>query len=385
MADAEAKNDLEFMAQAIELGRKGIYSTRPNPAVGCVIVKDGRVIASGWHRKAGQPHAEIEALKNASESVEGATVYVTLEPCSHMGKTPPCADALVVAKVARVVVAMQDPNPLVAGQGIERLRQAGIKVDVGLLESDARQLNQGFIRAMSQGLPYVRLKVAASLDGRTAMKNGESQWITGEEARSQVQLMRARHGAIVTGIGTVLADDPSLTVRLPKDQLQSLGLTEETCQPIRVVLDAHLSMPLEAKMLSLDGRTILMTSKESAQENPDLVEKLYQAGAEVVAVAAEEERLDIESVLRYLHEEEQIRDVMVEAGSIVAGAFVQSGLVNEIHAFFAPILMGDQAKPMFSLLNMHHMADKVSLDFQSVTMVGQDVYAILKPSGLPQG
>lgn len=385
MTVEDVNTDQAFMAQAIELAGKGIYSTRPNPAVGCVIVKDGRVIATGWHRKAGQPHAEIEALSHASESVEGATAYVTLEPCSHTGKTPPCADALIAAKVARVVVAMQDPNPLVGGNGIERLRQAGISVEVGLLEEDAHQLNQGFIRAMSQGLPYVRLKIAASLDGRTAMKNGESQWITGEVAREQVQLMRARHGAIVTGIGTVLADNPSLNVRLPKERLASLGLSQETDQPIRVVLDAHLSMPLDAKMLGLDGRTILMTSKESARENPDLVEKLYQAGAEVVAVAAEEERLDIESVLRYLHEEEQIRDVMVEAGSIVAGAFVQSGFVNEIHAFIAPVLMGDKAKPMFSLLNLDCMADKVSLSFQSVTMVGQDVHAILKPSLLSEG
>lgn len=372
--------DVEMMRHAIALAEKGIYSTKPNPAVGCVITQENRIIATGWHQKAGQPHAERVALANAKESVVGATVYVTLEPCSHFGKTPPCADALVEAKVARVVVAMQDPNPEVSGNGIGRLKAAGIQVDVGLLETEAEKLNQGFIYSMTNSRPYVRLKIASSLDGRTAMSDGESQWITGEEARLEVHKMRARHGALVTGIGTVLSDDPSLNVRLDSETLSEMNLDEDSANPIRVVLDANLSMPLDAKMLSLPGRTLLMTSKQTADNNSDLVEKIYQAGGEVVAVAAEEDHLDIESVLQYLYEVEQVRDVMVEAGAIVAGAFIESGFVNEIHAFIAPSLMGDGAKPMFFLPNVKSMEDKICFEFDSVSQVGKDIHLTLKPA-----
>lgn len=372
--------DIEMMRHAIALAENGLYSTKPNPAVGCVITQEKRIIATGWHQKAGQPHAERVALAQAEESVEGATVYVTLEPCSHFGKTPPCADALVEAKVSRVVVAMQDPNPQVSGQGIERLRLAGIKVDVGLLKSEAEKLNEGFIYTMTKARPYVRLKIACSLDGRTAMSDGESQWITGDEARFEVHKMRARHGAVITGIGTVLADDPSLNVRLDEAVLKEMNLNEEGANPIRVVLDANLSVRLDAKMLSQTGRTLLMTSKQTAEQNPVLVEKIYQAGGEVVAVAAEEDRLDIESVLQYLYEVEQVRDVMVEAGAVVAGAFVESGFVNEIHAFMAPVLMGNHAKPMFALPSVQTMSDKVCFEFDSVKQVGKDLHLVLKPS-----
>ncbi|BBN59861.1 bifunctional diaminohydroxyphosphoribosylaminopyrimidine deaminase/5-amino-6-(5-phosphoribosylamino)uracil reductase RibD [Hydrogenovibrio marinus] len=375
--------DQEMMRQAIDLAKQGYYSTKPNPSVGCVITKDGRIISTGWHQKAGEPHAERVALANAkaaSLSVEGATVYVTLEPCSHFGKTPPCADALVDAKVARVVVAMQDPNPQVGGSGIKRLQAAGINVDVGLMQADAESLNKGFIFSMTNNRPFVRLKIASSLDGRTAMSDGKSQWITGAEARVEVHKMRAMHGAVVTGIGTVLADNPSLNVRLDSDVLASMNLDETTANPIRVVLDANLSMPLDAKMLSLPGRTLLMTSKITAERNPDLIEKIYQVGGEVVAVAAEDDRLDIESVLQYLYEVEQVRDVMVEAGAIVAGAFIESGFVNEIHAFVAPSLMGDSAKPMFALPSIQSMSDKIQYQFDAIQKVGEDLHLVLSPS-----
>ena len=367
------------MQQAIDLARKGLYSTKPNPAVGCVLVKNGKVIGQGWHQQAGQPHAERLALAQAGTDAEGATAYVTLEPCSHFGRTPPCADGLIEAKVAKVVIAMQDPNPLVANQGIERIEQAGIPVILGVLESEARQINLGFIRKMEKQLPFVRLKIASSLDGRTAMANGDSHWITGEESRLEVHKMRARCGALITGIGTVLADDPSLTVRLTDQQLAEMNLTQENCHPIRVVLDPNLSMPLDAKMLGLPGRTILMTSRETAQRSPEVVEEIHAQGVEMVAVSAEDDHLDIESILHYLAEEEQINDVMVESGAIVAGAFMQSGLVNELHCFVAPSLMGHDAKPMFVLPGIDSMDKKLNLTIQSMDRFGDDARLILVP------
>lgn len=371
--------DLLYMQQAIDLAKKGLYSTKPNPAVGCVLVKEGEVVGQGWHQKAGQPHAERVALANAGNQAHGATAYVTLEPCSHFGRTPPCADGLIEAQVAKVVVAMQDPNPVVSGQGIERIRKAGIEVLVGVLESEAKQINLGFIRNMEKQLPFVRLKMASSLDGRTAMENGESYWITGEESRLEVHRMRARCGALITGIGTVLADNPSLTVRLTDDELAKLNLNQENCHPIRVVLDPNLSMPLDAKMLSLPGRTILMTSRETAERSSEVVDAIHAKGVEMVAVSAENDRLDIESILRYLAEVEQINDVMVESGAIVAGAFIQSGLVNEIHSFIAPSLMGNMAKPMFVLPGLDCMDDKINLSIQSMDRFGEDARIILVP------
>lgn len=374
-----SEQDYRYMTQAIELAKKGLFSTKPNPAVGCVIVKDDEVIGQGWHEKAGMPHAERVALAQANGLTEGATAYVTLEPCSHFGRTPPCADGLVEAKVARVVVAMQDPNPLVAGQGIERIQNAGIEVQVGLLEDQAQQLNLGFIRKMEEQLPFVRIKMASSLDGRTAMQNGESQWITGPESREEVHKMRARSGAVIMGIGTVLADDPSMNVRLSDEVLAELNLTQESCNPIRVVLDPNLSMPLDAKMLKVPGRTILMTSRETVERSPEVVEEIHGAGIEMVAVSADEDRLDIKSILRYLAMEEQINDVMVETGAIVAGAFIQSGLVNELHCFMAPTLMGNEAKPMFVLPGVESMQDKLNFSLQSIDRFGEDVRMILVP------
>jgi diaminohydroxyphosphoribosylaminopyrimidine deaminase/5-amino-6-(5-phosphoribosylamino)uracil reductase len=367
------------MQRAIELARQGIYSTKPNPAVGCVLVKDGKVVGEGWHQQAGLPHAERVALAEAGAQAFGATAYVTLEPCSHTGRTPPCADGLVEAGVVKVVVAMQDPNPLVAGKGIYKLTQANIETQIGLLEDQAKVLNPGFIRKMQHNLPFVRLKMASSLDGRTAMADGESQWITGEAARIEVHKMRARSGALVTGIGTVLADDPSLTVRLPAEVLTELNLTPENCHPLRVVLDPHLSMPLDAKMLALSGRTIIMTSRDAVEANPEWVDMFHAKQVELVTVASEEDRLDIRSILNYLAQEEQITDVMVESGAIVAGAFMESGLVNELYCFIAPSLLGNHAKPMFVLPSVEHMADKIQLQIDSVESFGDDVCIVSKP------
>lgn len=374
-----SEQDLHYMAQALDLAQKGLYSTKPNPAVGCIIVQNGEVVGQGWHQKAGQPHAEPIALAEAGELAKGATAYVTLEPCSHHGKTPPCANALVAAQVSRAVIAMEDPNPLVAGNGIAILENAGIEVVNGVLEDKARELNLGFLYKMENDLPYVRLKMASSLDGRTATQSGESKWITGPESRLEVHRLRARSGALIAGIGTILADDPSMTVRMSDEELAAINLTQENCHPIRVILDPNLSMPLNAKMLSLPGRTILMTSRETVDRSPEIVEEIHKAGIEMVAVSAVEDRLDIKSVLRYLAEVEQVNDVMVETGAIVAGAFIQTGLVNELHCFMAPSLMGDQAKPMFALPSVETMDDRIEFSLQSIDRFGDDVRMILVP------
>lgn len=374
-----SQDDYDYMARAIALAKKGLYSTKPNPAVGCVIVNQGEVVGEGWHQRAGMPHAERVALANAGAKAKGATVYVTLEPCSHHGRTPPCADGLIEAGVVEVVMAMVDPNPLVSGQGIARLKQAGIEVKTGLMEEEARNLNKGFIHKMQSQMPYVKIKMATSLDGRTAMENGESQWITGAEARADVHKMRAQTGAIVTGIGTVLADNPSLTVRLSDDELKVMNLTPENAHPLRVILDPNLSMPLDAKMLSQFGRTLVMTTKESVERSPELVEAMFAKQIEVVAVSAREDRLDVKAILKYLAEEENINDVLVESGSMVAGGFIASGYVNEIHSFIAPCLMGNKAKPMFDLPSMRFMNDKIEFQFESMMRFGEDIKLVLKP------
>lgn len=376
--------DTQMMTRAIALAKRGIYSTKPNPVVGCVISLDKQIIAEGWHRKAGEPHAEQVAIQEARQKgflLVGATAYVTLEPCSHVGKTPACADALIGSRIKKVIIATQDPNPLVSGKGIRKLIAAGIEVNVGLLEKQAIALNKGFMHTMKNKLPLVRLKIASSLDGRTAMASNESKWITGEDARVEVHKMRAKHGALITGIGTVLADNPSLNVRLSTEQLAKMNLTAEDCHPIRVVLDANLSIPLDVKMFSVLGKTILMTSKQTVEDNSTIVEILLAKNVEVVAVATDGDKLDIKSVLAYLAEEEQVREVMVEAGAVVAGAFIQSGFVQEIHAFVAPILMGNKAKPMFVLDGLDSMEQKISFDYSNVEMVGNDVHLTLVPRG----
>jgi len=359
------------MAQAICLARQGIYSTHPNPNVGCVIVAQGAVVGSGWHQRAGEPHAEIHALGEAGGKARDADVYLTLEPCSHHGRTPPCADALVDAGVRRVVVAMQDPNPRVAGQGLERLRAAGIQVETGLLEDQARAMNPGFVSRMQRGRPWVRVKLASSLDARTAMASGESKWITGDAARRDVQRLRARSSVIMTGIGTVLADDPSMNVRLEAQQLKGV---EPVRQPLRVVMDTQLAMPVQAKMLSLPGDTLLVTG---VQDN-DHWQALQQAGAEVVAIDVGRGQLDPEAVLKLLAERE-INEVLLECGPTLAGSFLAAELVDELVLYIAPHLMGDSARGLFHLPGLQRMRDRIALEWLDVRQVGDALRVTARP------
>ena len=353
------------MQRALRLAQKGLYSTDPNPRVGCVLVKNGTVVGEGWHRKAGEPHAEVLALAQAGDSAENATAYVTLEPCSHTGKTPPCADALIRARVARVIVAMQDPNPLVAGDGLKKLQASGIQVICGLMEAQARALNPGFIKRMETGLPYVRIKMAMSLDGRTAMASGESQWITGAAARQDVQLLRARSSAILTGIGTVLSDDPSMNVRLSAEALQ----VDEVRQPLRVVLDSSLHFPAKAKIAEAGGEVLVMSTVKAETENQH---------CRFVQVAEKNGLVDLRAALQYLAAHE-VNEVHVEAGAILSGAFLQQQLADEIVVYMAPHIMGDEAKGLFALPGLTQMKDRISLDIQDVRMLGKDLRIIAKP------
>ncbi|MFQ5644736.1 MAG: bifunctional diaminohydroxyphosphoribosylaminopyrimidine deaminase/5-amino-6-(5-phosphoribosylamino)uracil reductase RibD [Thiogranum sp.] len=359
------------MAHAIRLAARGIYTTHPNPNVGCVIVNGAAVVGTGWHRQAGGPHAEVFALREAGEKARGADVFLSLEPCSHRGRTPPCADALVDAGVKRVVVAMQDPNPLVAGQGLERLRAAGIVVEAGLLEAQARAINPGFIARMQQARPWVRLKLASSLDGRTAMASGESRWITGDAARRDVQRLRARSSAVVTGIGTVLADDPSMNVRLDAADLYAV---EPVRQPLRVVLDTQLRMPTQAKMLSLPGSTLVVTGVTDTAR----WQALQQAGAGVVAVGTAGEQPAPQAVLRMLAERD-INEVLLECGPTLAGAFLRAGLVDELVVYMAPHIMGDSARGLFHLPGLEQMRDRIALQWTDVRQVGDALRITARP------
>ncbi|MCI0505554.1 MAG: bifunctional diaminohydroxyphosphoribosylaminopyrimidine deaminase/5-amino-6-(5-phosphoribosylamino)uracil reductase RibD [Gammaproteobacteria bacterium] len=355
------------MARAIELASNGLYTTDPNPRVGCVIVKDGVVRSEGWHERAGGPHAEVAALQHAGADAEGSTVYVTLEPCCHFGRTPPCADALIGARVAKVVVAGLDPNPLVSGKGLEKLREAGIAVECNVLTAEAEALNPGFIKRMRRQLPYVRCKVAMSLDGRTAMASGESQWITGEAARKDGQLYRARSSAIVTGIGTVLADDPSLNVRLSGEHNPAMAKFTDADQPLRVVLDSRLQMPAHARMLTLPGRVLVYTRSQDQQRK----EKLRQAGADVAVIENESQHLDLVSVLQDLARR-QVNEVLVEAGARLNGAFLTRRLIDELVFYIAPSLMGDQGKGAFHLPELTRMSQKVALNVVETRQIGVD-------------
>jgi diaminohydroxyphosphoribosylaminopyrimidine deaminase/5-amino-6-(5-phosphoribosylamino)uracil reductase len=349
--------DHDHMAQALRLAEKGLYTTTPNPRVGCVIVRDGKVVGSGWHERAGEPHAEIHALAQAGGSAQGATVYVTLEPCSHHGRTPPCAEALIKAGVSRVVVAMVDPNPQVAGEGLAQLQQAGIQTDIGLLEKEAHDLNPGFVSRMTCGRPWLRLKIAASLDGKTALNNGVSQWITGADARRDAHRLRARSCAVLTGIGTVLADDPSLNVRE----------VETSRQPLRVVVDSGLRMPSTAKMLL--GEDVLVVTASGDQVKAG---RLREAGAEVLMLPPLEGRVDLVRMLDELGRR-GVNEITVEAGRGLNGALVRQGLVDEFVIYFAPLLLGDRARGMFDLPELVEMGARRELRIAGVAMVGRDV------------
>ncbi len=357
--------DTRMMARALQLARRGKYSAMPNPHVGCVLVRDGHVIGEGFTQPAGGNHAEIEALRSA-EDATGVTVYVTLEPCSHQGKTGPCADALIRAGVSRVVAAMADPNPLVAGQGLEKLRDAGIAVDCGLLEAEARQVIPGFIARMSRGRGRVRAKLAMSLDGRTAMASGESQWITGPAAREDVQRLRAMSCAIVTGVGTVLADDCALTVRADELGLSGQAAILATSRaPLRVVMDSSLRTPATAKIL--DGSTpTLLCHDEAIEVPPDIV----ATGVNRLPLPRGEKGLDLARLLDDLTAR-QCNEILVESGPRLAGALLQAGLLDELIVYMAPALLGDRARPLLEL-PLDNMADKVQLQVEDVRKVGQD-------------
>ena len=354
--------DSVWMAQALQLAERGLYSTSPNPRVGCVLVKSNLLLAEGWHERAGEAHAEVHALRAAGELAQGATAYVTLEPCSHHGRTPPCADALIAAGVARVVIAMQDPNPQVAGQGMARLRSAGIEVECGLMEAAARALNPGFIARMTRGTPWLRSKIAMSLDGRTALNNGESQWITGAAARRDGHHWRARSCAVLTGIGTVLADDAQLNVRE----------VATGRQPHRVVLDSALRMPLTARILH-GGSTLIYTATQDAQK----IAALQQAGAEVVVLPAVNGQVDLTASLQDMATR-GYNEVLVEAGRILNGALLQAGLVDELVLYLAPQLLGDRARGMAQLGELTQLDQRVELAWQDVRSVGKDLRVVVR-------
>ena len=345
------------MARALQRAAEGLNTTTPNPRVGCVLVKDGAIIGEGWHEKAGAPHAEINALQKVDAGkTAGCTAYVTLEPCSHHGRTPPCADALIAAGVTRVVAAMQDPNPLVAGRGLDILRAAGIDVECGLLEAEARELNIGFVARMTRGRPWLRIKIAASLDGKTALANGCSQWITGPDARRDGHAWRARSCAMLTGIGTVRDDNPRLTVR----DIQT------TRQPLRIVVDSRLEIALDAAIL--DGGHCLIAC---AEDHPEKAAQLTALGAEVVALPNAQGKVDLPALLQYLGTR-GINEVMAEAGTKLNGSLLREGCVDELLIYQAPVLLGDRARGMADFGELTELAGARRLTITDRRMLGQD-------------
>jgi diaminohydroxyphosphoribosylaminopyrimidine deaminase/5-amino-6-(5-phosphoribosylamino)uracil reductase len=354
--------DHEFMARALRLARKGLFTTTPNPRVGCVIAKDGAVVGEGWHARAGEAHAEIHALNAAGEHARGATAYITLEPCSHHGRTPPCADALIGAGVARVVAAMRDPNPQVGGNGLEKLRAAGIACADGLMEAEARELNIGFVSRMTRGRPWVRLKVAASLDGKTALNNGRSQWITGPDARRDGHAFRARACVILTGAGTVRDDDPRLTVRD----------VETDRQPLRVVVDSHLETPPTARLLE-GGHALVVAASEDAAK----IAALRAAGAEVIVLPNPQGKVDLPRLLQALAER-GVNELHVEAGHKLNGSLLREGLVDELLIYFAPTLLGS-GREMFPLPELADLAGRRDLKIVDLRRVGADIRVLARP------
>lgn len=363
-------NDQFYMAQALRLAEQGLYSTHPNPRVGCVIVLDQQVVGEGWHRRAGEPHAEVHALKQAGRRAQGATAYVTLEPCSHHGLTPPCAEALVNAGVQRVVIAMQDPNPQVAGQGAALLRAQGIEVDIldGALSIAARQLNCGFIKRMEQGQPFVRLKLAMSLDGRVAMASGESQWITGVAARADVQKLRARSSAVITGADTVMTDNARLTVRaeeLPLSAEQkNLALLRP---PLRVLIDGRLRVPTDAPFF-MAGPVLVATYQTPPTDT---------ASIDYIQLPERNGHVDLTVLLQKLAAL-GMNELMIEAGPQLAGAFMQAGLVDELYIYMAGMLLGSSAQPLMQL-PVDYMADAVQLNIKEVRALANDWRIIAQP------
>ena len=378
--------DQTYMRRALELAERGLYTTTPNPRVGAVVVKDNRIVGEGWHQVAGEAHAEVAAIRNAKEksgaaAVRGSTVYVTLEPCSHQGRTPPCADLLVSEGVARVVAAMEDPNPKVAGQGLAKLRAAGIGVRVGLLEADARELNIGFISRMTRGLPWVRLKVAASLDGKTALANGQSQWITGAEARKDGHAYRARSCAILTGIGTVLEDNPQLNVRdvvTPR-------------QPLKIIVDSNLQIPLDAKILQ-EGKVLIVCAvdetagpesgsgaaeKRAASGAAEKRAALYDKGFEVLCLPNQSGKVDLAGLMKELARR-GLNDIHVESGFKLNGSMLREECVDEILIYFAASIIGHTGQGMFNLPELTDLEERRKLRIHRVNLVGPDLRLIAR-------
>jgi diaminohydroxyphosphoribosylaminopyrimidine deaminase/5-amino-6-(5-phosphoribosylamino)uracil reductase len=375
--------DRRAMTRALELAARGLETTHPNPRVGCVIAQGEEIVGEGWHERAGDLHAEVNALRAAGPKAVGATIYVTLEPCSHHGRTPPCVDALIAARVTRVIFAAQDPNPRVSGRGAEALRRAGITAEPGLLEVEAAELNPGFLKRMRSGRPWVRVKLAMSLDGRTALANGASQWITGPAAREDVQHWRARSSAILTGIGTVLADDPRLDVRLPDPPSGRPRL-----QPLRVVLDARLQTPPGARMLATGGSVLILTAASRGDNDVDRAARraqLAERGAAIEEVpacgpraAAGTTRLSLPDVLDHLGRGE-INELWVEAGSRLAGALLQESLVDELLLYVAPKLLGPQARPLVAMDELRQLPDAPGFMFVETRQIGEDVRLRMRP------
>lgn len=359
--------DHAAMARALQLAARGLDSTSPNPRVGCVIVRDGVTVGEGWHARAGEAHAEVHALRQAGAAARGATAYVTLEPCSHFGRTPPCADALIEAGVARVVAAMEDPNPLVAGRGLARLRASGIATAHGLLADAALELNIGFVSRMTRGRPWVRLKVAGTLDGKSALDNGVSQWITGPAARRDGHRWRARACAILTGIGTVRADDPQLSVR------------DVPCarQPLRILVDARLEVSAQARILQ--GEPILIAT---ASTDAERIDALRAAGHELVCVPNAAGKVELGALLRLLGER-GLNEVHVEAGFKLNGSLLREGCVDELLIYLAPMLVGDAAQGLFNLPALTGLGGATRLDIRDLRRIGPDLRLIARP--LPKG
>ena len=355
--------DHRWMARALQLARKGRFTTSPNPNVGCVLTDSaGNLIGDGWHQQAGGPHAEIMALRRAGDRSQGATAYVTLEPCSHHGRTPPCADALIEAGVKRVVVAMTDPNPLVSGRGLARLAEAGIETSSGLMKQQAEALNSGFIRRMTRGRPQVTLKLAASLDGKTAMENGHSRWITSEQARLDVQRQRAQSCAILTGSGTVMLDNPALTVRLTPSQLDLEGLPVR--QPMRVIVDSRNQLNPGYQLFSLPGEILLANKRISPH--------LYGKQVRQWHCTDKGPRVNLSALMDHLGSR-GINHLWVESGAALAGALLQHQLVDCLVLYQAPKLMGDKAKGLALMPSLSHMDQAIGLDWQDIRMVGEDL------------
>ncbi|HFZ1708944.1 TPA: bifunctional diaminohydroxyphosphoribosylaminopyrimidine deaminase/5-amino-6-(5-phosphoribosylamino)uracil reductase RibD [Citrobacter sedlakii] len=362
-----------YMARALKLAARGRFTTHPNPNVGCVIVKEGEIVGEGYHHRAGEPHAEVHALRMAGEKAKGATAYVTLEPCSHHGRTPPCCDALIAAGVSRVVAAMQDPNPQVAGRGLYRLQQAGIDVSHGLMMREVEALNKGFLKRMRTGFPYVQLKLGASLDGRTAMASGESKWITSPQARRDVQRLRAQSHAILTSSATVLADDPQLTVRWTEldDATQAVYPQDTLRQPVRIVIDSQNRVTPEHRIVQQPGETWFARTKDDSRQWPETVRTLL--------VPEHNGHLDL-VVLMMLLGKQQINSLWVEAGPTLAGALLQAGVVDELIVYVAPTLLGNDARGLCVLPGLELLSQAPKFTFNEIRRVGPDVCLHLIPA-----